>query len=163
MKAIIVSITDAEKTAKVLDTYFCTSMAEAVESCFMTYRQTLLSGRLVRQADLFVVELFSLDTIGPRAEGIFVAEKWLSLGKRAMIVSGTACADAVRSMLYWDLASEDRLMDRIKAVLAEPVASPYSLASVRAHFSKFCRAAEDPHNAQLPGPDGRAPRAGPTR
>jgi len=145
MKATIVSITDTEETAKVLDTYFSTLMAETVVSYFMTYRRTLLSGTLVRQADLFVVELFSLDAIGPRAEGIFAGEKWLSLGKRAIIVSGAACADGIQSLLYWDLASKDGLHDRIMTVLAAPVTGPSALASLRAHFSKYCRPAEDPH------------------
>ena len=146
MRTTIVSITDSEETSRALDVYFNTCMAATVESCFMTYRCSLLSGTLVRQADIFVMDMFSTDGTGPRAEGIFAAAKWLSLGKRALVISGAACADSIQDSLYWDLASEDKLTDRVLSILANPVPPPSALAPLRAHFGKYCRPAEDPHN-----------------
>jgi hypothetical protein len=145
MRASIVFITETEDTAKALDLYARMMLAEKDESSFMTYRRALLSGTLVRQADIFVLELFSMDSLGPRAEGIFTAEKWLSLGKRSLVVSGEACSDTIQNSLYWDLAARDDLKDRIMAVLAAPLARPSDLTTLRAYFSKYYRHSEDPH------------------
>lgn len=145
MKPTIVSITDSEETARALNLYVLAVMADRVDSYFMTYHRTLLSGTLIRQTDLFIVELFATDSVGPRAEGIFAAEKWISLGKRALVVSGAAYSQDIKSPLYWDLAASDELKDRITVVLDSPLARPSELDSAKARFRKYCRPAVDPH------------------
>jgi hypothetical protein len=146
MKSTAIVIADSEETARAIDIYMKAVMADTIEAYFMTYHHPLLSGALVRQADIFIVELFSMDNIGQRAEGLLTAEKWLSLGKRALIVSGMGCADAVANPLYWDLAAADQLGDRIFAVLAAPVADQAILRPMKARFRQYCRPAKDPHH-----------------
>lgn len=145
MKATAVVIADSAETARAIDIYVRTAMSDAVETCYMTYRRPLLSGTLVRHADIFIVELFSMDSIGLRAEGILTAEKWLSFGKRALIVSGSARADTFTNPLFWDLAAKDQLRDRILSVLAVPAATPRALSLMKEYYRQYCRPAEDPH------------------
>jgi len=148
MRQTIITIADDEATAKALHLYIVTTMEERVDSYFMTYHRTLLSGTLVRQADLFLMELFTTDTVGLRAEGIFAAEKWISLGKRALIVSGSALAQNIQSPIYWDLAASDELRGRITSVLESPLSLPSDLDSVRERFRNYYRPAIDPHRLQ---------------
>ncbi|MDH4317450.1 MAG: hypothetical protein OEV64_03590 [Desulfobulbaceae bacterium] len=145
MKVSIVTITDTEDTARAFDLYVRIMLPQKAESSFMTYRRSLLSRTLVLRADIFVLELFSMDNLGPRAEGIITAEKWLSLGKRALVVSGEACSDIIQCPLYWDLAAKDDLKDRIMALAEAPLSLPSELNTLRTYFSKFYRRAEDPH------------------
>ncbi len=146
MSSVIVSVTERLETAKTLDLYIRSTMPDRVVSYFMTYQGELLSGSLIRQADLFVVELFASDAIGPYTEGLFAAEKWLSLKKRALIVSGNACADQIKNQLYWDLAAADDLCNRIDAVIRSSPFPPSALESVRKNYSRYCRPAQDPHH-----------------
>jgi len=145
MRHTVISIADSEETAKAINLHLVVVMGERVDSYFMTYHRMLLSGTLVRQADLFLMELFTTDNLGPRAEGIFAAEKWISLGKRALIVSGAAIAQDIQSPLYWDLAASDELRDRIVSVLESPLSRLSDLDSVRERFRKYYRPAIDPH------------------
>jgi hypothetical protein len=149
MKSTIVSIAEREETAKVLNRYLLAVFADHVDSFFMTYHRTLLSGTLIRQTDLFIVELFETDNVGPRAEGIFAAEKLISLGKRTIIVSGAACSESIRSPLYWDLGDPEELKDRILAAIETPLSHASDLNPVKAHFRRYCRPPEDPHQLRM--------------
>jgi len=145
MRRIIVSITEQADTAKAIDSYIRSTMNDHIDSYYMTYCGELLSGALIRQADLFVIELFATDSVGPYTEGLHAAVKWISLGKRALIVSGSAIAEKIESPLYWDLASRDTLKSRMISVLESPTPSPSALDTVKKHFHRYYRKAEDPH------------------
>jgi hypothetical protein len=154
MKNIIVSVTDRKTTAQSLDVYFETVMHGLVSSYYMTYHDTRYSPELVRQTDLFVLDLFATDSRGLYTEGIFVAEKWLSFGKRVLVLSGAACAGVVNSHLYWDLEADGDLGVRITSLLEGPLPKAHDLTSVKAYFHKFYRRAEDPHRI---APDASPP------
>lgn len=145
MKATLVTIADAEETARTLDIYLRSSLRDGIDSYFMTYSRTLLSGTLVRQMDLLILELLARDNAGYRAAAIFGAEKWVPLGKRVLIISGAAQSDTVNSPAYWDLAAADSLCERIQRLLDSPPIHVADLVKLKDRFRKYCRPAVDYH------------------
>jgi hypothetical protein len=115
----------------------------------MTYSRSLLSGALLRRTDLFILELFRQDDVGFRAEAIFATEKWLSAGRRVLIVSGAAVSKNLNCALYWDLSAPDELRERISRVLREPPALISEIDPLRATFGTYCRPAIDRHMERL--------------
>lgn len=147
MTACIVTIADTEELARTLDCYAHCFLGPDIESYFMTYTHNLLSGHLLRQADLFILELLRRDDIGYRAEAIFAAEKWLPIGKRVLIVSGTASSAHLNIPLYWDLSAHESLHARITRVLMEPVPAMTQLDGLRVAYKEYCRPAINHHKA----------------
>lgn len=145
MRNLIVSVTDQKTTAQALEIYLRAAMSRRVDFRYMTYHDTRYSPELVRQADLFLLELFATDSRGLYTEGILAAEKWLSLGKRVLVLSGAACAGTVNSPVYWDLGASDDLSDRIASLVEAPLPKLQEWAVMRACFHRFYRRAEDPH------------------
>lgn len=145
MNKTLVTIADTADMARVIDRYLRASLGERIESYFMTYRRTLLSGSLVKHTDFFILELLTQDDAGYRAEGIFTAEKWMNSGKRVLIVSGTGQSDAIDCPNYWDLAAPDPLSDRILTLLDTPPAASTDLTLLRQRFGHYCRPAVDLH------------------
>jgi len=121
-------------------------MANKVESYFMTYGRSLLSGTLVNQTDLFLLELLRRDDIGYRAEGIFTAEKMIVSGKRSLIISGSAHSDTVNSLIYWDLAASESLHERIENLLKIPPLPRRNLDHLKKAFHEYCRPATNHHS-----------------
>ena len=117
MTICIISITDTDELARSLNRYFKCFLGPRIESYFMTYERNLLSGSLLRQADLIVLELLRRDDIGFRAEGLYAAEKWVQIGKRILIVSGTTQSDIIDNPAYWDLAAANQLHLKIQWLL----------------------------------------------
>lgn len=147
MSACIVTIADTEELARTLDRYVHCFLGSDIESYFMTYNRNLLSGRLLRQADLFILELLRHDDIGYRAEALFAAEKWLPIGKRVLIVSCAASSDHLNIPLFWDLSARESLHARITRVLLEPVPALAQLDGLRVAYKEYCRPAIDYHKA----------------
>ena len=145
----IVTITNTDELARSLDRYLQCFLATGIESYYMTYRNSALSGPMVRNADLFILELLRRDDIGYRAEAIPVAEKFSAAAKRVLIVSGAAQATVVNSPAYWDLAALDPLHQRVRGLLGQPPLSPLDMAHMREVFREYCRPAVD-HHAQAP-------------
>lgn len=145
MNACIVTIADSEEMARTLDRYIRCFLGQSTESYFMTYEHNLLSGTLFRQADLFVLELLRKDDLGYRAEALFASEKWLPLGKKVLIVSGSAYSSHLDSSLYWDLSSAEPLSERLEHILREPVPSAEQLDSLKIAFQKHYRPAVNYH------------------
>jgi hypothetical protein len=81
----------------------------------MTYSDcvTQLSRELIEETDLFVVELFREYPGGLRAEGVFLAERMVRRGKRALIISAVFLAQQLGCHSYWDVSSTDTLIARI--------------------------------------------------
>jgi len=148
MTACIVSIADTNEMARSLDRYLTCFFGSRIESYFMTYGRNLLSGSLLRQTDLFILELLRRDDIGYRAEGIFAAEKWAPIGKRVLIVSGAAHSAAGEHSLYWDLAAPESLHERVQQLLNRPPASLGDVVRLRELFKEYCRPAVDHHRRQ---------------
>jgi hypothetical protein len=148
MRACIVTITDTDALARSLDRYFRCFFGSRIESYFMTYRQTLLSGALLRNTDLFVLEMLTHDDIGFRAEGIFAAEKWACIGKKVLVISGSAQSDILNSRAYWDLSAPDPLHTRIQWMLDNPPLSTKDFSKLRKTFGEYCRPAVDHHHTR---------------
>lgn len=145
MKWQLVSITDSEDLARLMDSYLRFFLGTSVDSIFMTYGRSLLSGTLIRQVDLFILELLRGDDIGYRAEGIFTAEKWLEAGKRVLIVSGDVLSAEMESPSYWDLSATDPLADRVHRLLNTPVPPVSALGVLRRAYAQYCRPLCDRH------------------
>jgi hypothetical protein len=149
MTDCIVSIADSEATARLLDACVQDATEHRAESFYMTYSHSLLSGSLLQQTGLFVLELLRRDDAGFRAEALFVAPRLLQIGKRVLIVSGTA-RTGIDMPLFWDLASPDALLDRIRLILNSPVATPDQIEPLMQAFASYCRPSVDYH-AITPG------------
>jgi len=145
MSVCVVTITDAEELARVVDSYLRCLFGSEVESYFMTYSRSLLSGSLLRKTDLFILELLRRDDLGYRAEALFAAEKWAPLGKRVLVVSGGTSSGDVGSPAYWDMAASDTLCERIRNCLHAPPASAQDIQRMRTRFVAWCRPAADHH------------------
>lgn len=145
MKLTLVSITDNEMTSRVLNLYFREVLTHSVDFFFTTYRRTQLARTHFRQADLFIVELFTTDEMGLRAEGIFAAEKLISLGKRSLIISGASKSSEIKSPVYWDLAAPEELRDRVFYLIKAPLPHETDLESTKRNFYKYYRPPLDPH------------------
>jgi hypothetical protein len=145
MTTCIVSIADTEEMARTLDRYLRCHFGSRIESYFMTYGRNLLSGSLLRQTDLFILELLRRDDIGYRAEGIFAAEKWVPIGKRVLIVSGAAKLAAAELSSYWDLATLESLHERVQRLLERPPVPVRDFVRLKGSFKEYCRPAVDHH------------------
>lgn len=146
MSALIVTITDTDELAQAIDRYLRTLLKDHVDVCYMTYENSRLSGQLVRQADMFLLELFRRDAFGYRAEGLYVAERFATNNKRVLLFSGDIKAGQVESEYYWDLASLDSLFLRVERLLAAPRPVAARFGDIAGIFNEFCRPALDSHH-----------------
>lgn len=147
MTSCLVTIANTDEMARSIDRYLRCFLEGRIDSFFMTYDRTLLSGPLFRQADLFVLELLRRDQLGYRAEAIPVATKWASAGKRVLVISTMAQGDVVDSPFFWDLASHDLLHERVKELLENPPLRPDLLRPLESAFKAYCRPAPSGHHS----------------
>ncbi len=145
MNKLAVILTDDYQLSKLVHLYLESFCRHTLDSVYMAYGQSGLSGSLYRRADLFILGLLRQDDIGYRAEGLSTAEKMAQNGYRILLISGCAAADKLNSMYYWDLAAADPLHERINHLLkSEP--PPYgALNVIKEHFRAYCRPAIDHH------------------
>ena len=139
MKSCIVSICNTSELAMAVDHYCLQFLDSVIESYHFTFNERKLSQRLIRQTDLFILELLAHDDVGYYAAAIPVAEKWLKTGKKVLIVSGAAKSMLVDVIWYWDLGAKDPLYERIARLLETPLPHPGVFAPLREIFSAYCR------------------------
>lgn len=79
--------------------------------------QGILIPRVLRETDLFVLELWRTYSTGLRAEGLAVAEELIRQRSLPLVVSPLAFAEALDLAWYWDMAARDSLAARCKRLL----------------------------------------------
>lgn len=145
MALLIVTIADSLNLARAIDHYLMARLRPKPDHRFMIYGECgTLSGDLCGNADLFILELFRQDHLGFRAEGVPAAKIWAGAGKRVLIVSGSAKADAIGASAYWDLGANDSLAERVEMILGKPPAPCCDFDRVAAAF-KRCSRLPTPH------------------
>ena len=140
MSPIVITITDSRELSRTIDRYLMACLRSEPDHRFMTYgNRGALNPESVRCADLFILELLRQNHLGFRAEAIPTARIWAEAGKRVLIVSGSAKADGIAILAYWDLGSRDSLKDRIEEILSRPPEPASELDRVAAAFERYCR------------------------
>lgn len=122
-KAIIV--TDSKELSAAIARYLSSLLD--FECKYFTYKSSgLLSCQDLREADLFVYDLFKLHknedgTEELRAEGIHILDKIQenkTLDKKKFIlISGEVLGDELNLNIYWDMGSKENLLEKIKKLL----------------------------------------------
>ena len=147
MKALVVIITETNLLARTLDRCLSIVLEGHIETSFMTYHQSRLSKAILDQTDLFILDLFSHDALGCRAEGIGVAELFTKAGRRTLLISNQAKANVVGSDYYWDLASPDHLPERVLRLLKQPMPlGILDFSALKEVFASYCRPVHDRHD-----------------
>jgi len=77
----------------------------------------ILTPKLIRNTDLFVLELWRTYSTGLRAEGLVVWEELRRQHALSLIVSPLAVGSETDTPFYWDLASENDLEERCRRLL----------------------------------------------
>lgn len=98
---------------------------------------TRLSGvwqRWLQEADLFVVGLERRYEKGFRAEGVTVAENLWKAGRKVLVVGSECSADQLSSPFYWDIGSEQPLLNAISEVLKRSIPVPSERTHLQKHF-----------------------------
>jgi len=124
MSALIVIIMESETTSRAVAETLDATLGNLIETTHMTYHNSLLSRTLMLHTHLFILDLFSNDKQGRRAEGIFVAESFAKANYCSLVISSLACADRINSPYYWDFAATDYLPNRVHALLMNQVQMP---------------------------------------
>jgi hypothetical protein len=146
MSALIVIITESDVLARALDRTLSITLGQHVETCFMTYQHSRLSGQLLRQADLFILEVLARDTLGYRVAGIDAAKKFATTGKKSLLISDRCKAEKIGSLYYWDAASPDHLPERVLKVLTLPPPDQEAFVALQKGFAVWCRPPHDGHH-----------------
>ncbi len=117
MQKTAVIITNTEVLSEAIAGYL--NILLKMETYAFTYENSdLLSGEIFNNADIFIFGLLRVyDNFRIRAEGIPSAQWAIKGGKRALIVAPEVNCDKIRSPIYWDVACDDEIKDRIKGVL----------------------------------------------
>lgn len=139
MNTLIVVIMETELAARAVARCLETTLGDAVETVSMTYRHSHMSRELMLRTDLFVLDVFNRDRLGPRAEGVFVAERFAAAGYRSLLCTASARADQVACRLYWDVAAEDNLPERVLRNLEQPPPDVADFAPLRQQFADWYR------------------------
>src|SRR6266404_2658520 len=95
---------------------------------------TRLSGvwqRWLQEVDLFVVGLERRYEKGFRAEGVTVAETLWKAGRKALIIGSQCIADQLALPFYWDIGSEQPLLNVVADVVERPLPRPSERARLR--------------------------------
>ena len=76
--------------------------------------RSMLSPRMIRGTDLFILELWRTYPTGLRAEGVAVAEELIRHRARPLVVSPLSFGSDANLSWYWDVACGDSLSDRCR-------------------------------------------------
>jgi hypothetical protein len=77
----------------------------------------MLTQRMLRETDLFVLELWRTYPTGLRAEGLAVAQELRRLRSKALVISPLFVAGEVNLPWYWDLGATDSVDARCTNLL----------------------------------------------
>ena len=146
MRSQLVIIMESWAAAKAVAQCLDVTLGDRVETLYMTYGNSRMSREILMRTDLFLLDVFNRDPLGPRAEGIFVAERFVGSGRRTLLLAAQARADRLDCRWYWDMAASDSLPERVLSVLAEPVPQVKDFAVLRNAFAPYCRKPYDGHH-----------------
>lgn len=101
----------------------------------------LLSPRLLRETDLFVLDLWRSYPTGLRAEGVAVAEQLNRNHAKSLIVSPLSLDAGENILGYWDMASPMPLVERCELLMKEGGRRPTAVPDfLKASLSRFLAA-----------------------
>ena len=123
--------------------------------------QGMLIPRVLRETNLFVLELWRTYSTGLRAEGLAVAEELIRQRSLPLVVSPLAFADTLDLAWYWDMAARDSLAARCKRLLRngfmqDPAASAALLVlkdRLRGYLDKQSGHEDEALGSKPSGPD----------
>jgi hypothetical protein len=81
----------------------------------------ILSPRLLRETDLFILELWRSYSTGLRAEGLAVREELSKHRVRSLVISPLSLASEVDQAWYWDIGAQETLPHRCERLLINRV------------------------------------------
>lgn len=122
------------------------------ETFYLTYeqREGRLSPTLTAETDLFILGLLRSYPGGMRAEAIPVAEVLIRTGKRVLVVSGGVAPGLRNVAMFWDLASDVSLADRIAGAADGAVNWQDGLGRLRETFSAYASPPVHGHHRSRP-------------
>ncbi len=147
MRTLLVIIMESAAAASAVAQTLDVTLGDRVETIYMTYAtRGGLSQEVYQRTDLFILDVFEHDALGPRAGGISTAEKFAAGGRRTLLLAARVMTDRVDCPWYWDMAASDSLPERVLSVLTKLGPQAEDFAKLRQAFAPYCRKAHDGHH-----------------
>lgn len=124
--AEIMIVGDTPAFGKMVAAILRSGEIETVRLRHTTYEsfRGMLSPRLIRGTDLFILDLWRTYSTGLRAEGLAVAEELIRHRALPLVVSPLSFGSETSLSWYWDVASADALGDRCRRLLKSGAIPP---------------------------------------
>lgn len=138
MGRMLAIITDSVRLGEALERSVRRSIGESVDVVRLTYDQCKRHPHILRESDYYVLELLRNYPGGMRVEGVTLAERLVQSGKRVLVVSCLSLGNVVATPVYWDVASDDSLDDRLEVLPDQDTATmSEGINLLKIAFAKF--------------------------